>query len=226
MKTLKIASLSKKVSDCYFSFELPGSESIRKFRDELENCDPIELIAYQVMHHEPQYSFDFFLNLPSLWRTFDLHSWCKLFRTITPREFDYKMPSESGWYADIQFFFRFLKLNILPVYCALPSVDIDDKLLVLIYCKQAADSLVPDPIDFEDLADDTLSCLAVMRDALMAEGVSASSGTEEEAIQTSHELMRQLGFNPEDWLEQLKRIRKKPRKDIELPRFSIERDKP
>lgn len=224
MKILKIANLSKKVSDCYFSFELSGSKSIRMFREELESADPIELIAYQVMHHEPQYTFDFLLNLPSLWDGFNLQSWCKLLATVTPRECNYKMPSESGWYADIQFFYRFLKLNILPIYCGLPGVDIDDKFLVLNYCRQAADALVPDPIDFEDLADDSLSSLAVMREALMTEGVSSSLGTEEEAIQTSHELMRQLGFKPEDWLEQLKRIRKKPRKDIELPRFSIERD--
>ena len=131
-----------------------GISYFHKFMDKLRGYRFSEIFAFQSKIYPLRYVFDFLLSTPSLWVQLSDLEWIEIMNSLNPRPDPIKMSLDSGYFADIHFLVKYVRVNSIEVFLRQRSFSDLDKNNVIRYCQRDVYSLFADEIDREDLDGD------------------------------------------------------------------------
>jgi len=131
-----------------------GISYFNKFLDELRNYRFSDIFALQAKTYHLRYVFDFLLSTPSLWVQLSDVEWIEIMNSLNPRPDPLKLSLDNGYFADIHFLAKYVRVNSIEVFLRQPSFSDLDKNYVIQYCQRNVYSLSVDEIDLEDLDGD------------------------------------------------------------------------
>ncbi|HBL12018.1 MAG TPA: hypothetical protein DD379_11525 [Cyanobacteria bacterium UBA11162] len=140
--------------DGYGFDEVVGISYFNKFMDELRDYRFSEIFAFQAKRYPLRYVFDFLLSSPSLWVHLSDVEWIEIMNSMNPRPYPLKLSLDNGYFADIHFLAKYIRVNSIEVFFRQPSFSDLDKNYVIQYCQRDVYSLLLDEIDLEDLDGD------------------------------------------------------------------------
>ncbi len=145
IETLKIMyhgyGFDKAIGISYFS----------KFIDELKSYKFLEIFVFQAKTYPLRYVFDFLLSTPSLWIDLSDVEWIEIMNAMNPRPYPLKLSLDNGYFADIHFLAKYIRVNSIEVFLHQNNFADLDKSYVIQYCQRDVYSLLIDKIDLEDL---------------------------------------------------------------------------
>ena len=149
-KNEKLELLSKKI---YESYGLEGSAGIdyfSQFESDLRYYDAMDVVLCQSRMFDLSYVMDFMLSLSFLWKDQSTQFWLRLLkRSARPAITDGF--EEHGYYSDIYFLCKYLKIDGLKFYLSLDDVSDSDKYETLRYIRKHVCFMVLSELDEEDL---------------------------------------------------------------------------
>jgi hypothetical protein len=144
----------KTMYDGYGFDNVVGISYFNKFLDELRSYRFSEIFAIQAKTYPLRYVFDFLLSTPSLWVQLSDVEWIEIMNSMNPRPYPLKLSLDNGYFADIHFLAKYIRVNSIEVFLRQPSFSDLDKNYVIQYCQRDVNSFLVDEIDLEDLDGD------------------------------------------------------------------------
>ncbi|HAZ48626.1 MAG TPA: hypothetical protein DDW76_38040 [Cyanobacteria bacterium UBA11369] len=144
----------KTMYDGYGFDNVVGISYFNKFLDELRSYRFSEIFAIQAKTYPLRYVFDFLLSTPSLWVQLSDVEWIEIMNSMNPRPYPLKLSLDNGYFADIHFLAKYIRVNSIEVFLRQPSFRDLDKNYVIQYCQRDVYSFLVDEIDLEDLDGD------------------------------------------------------------------------
>jgi hypothetical protein len=148
-QTLK--SVSEKAHAEYGQRSEVGMHYFASTSQALALIEPSHIVAYQMRHFCLRYVLDFLLSSPSIWKEMGISDWIRTFRLSSPRPSFDKVPDDTGWYADLIFLYKFVKVDGIRLLLDDPDISMEDKSRVARYCHAHAPLFFADDLDEEDL---------------------------------------------------------------------------
>ncbi len=131
-----------------------GISYFNKFLNELRGYNFAEIFVFQAKRYPLRYVFDFLLSTPSLWVQLSDVEWIEIMNSMNPRPYPLKLSLDNGYFADIHFLAKYIRVNSIEVFLRQASFRDVDKNYVIKYCQRDVYSLLFDEIDREDLDGD------------------------------------------------------------------------
>ncbi|MEG4630915.1 hypothetical protein QUB56_15115 [Microcoleus sp. AR_TQ3_B6] len=144
----------KRMYDGYGFDKVVGISYFNKFLDELRSYRFSEIFAIQAKTYPLRYVFDFLLSTPSLWVQLSDVEWIEIMNSMNPRPYPLKLSLDNGYFADIHFLAKYIRVNSIEVFLRQPSFSDLDKNYIIQYCQRDVYSFLVDEIDLEDLDGD------------------------------------------------------------------------
>ncbi|HBE59736.1 MAG TPA: hypothetical protein DEG17_08455 [Cyanobacteria bacterium UBA11149] len=131
-----------------------GIAYCNKFLNELSSYRFAEIFVFQAKRYQLRYVFDFLLSTPSLWLHLSDIEWIDIMNYMNPRPYPLKLSLDNGYFADIHFLAKYIRVNSIEVFLRQENFRDLDKKYVIQYCQRDIYSLLVDEIDLEDLDGD------------------------------------------------------------------------
>lgn len=131
-----------------------GIAYFNKFLNKLSSYRFAEIFVFQAKRYQLRYVFDFLLSTPSLWLHLSDIEWIDIMNYMNPRPYPLKLSLDNGYFADIHFLAKYIRVNSIEVFLRQENFRDLDKKYVIQYCQRDIYSLLVDEIDLEDLDGD------------------------------------------------------------------------
>jgi hypothetical protein len=151
MASEKLEQLSQRMYDGYGFSERIGISYFESFAPELQHFHFVDIASHQMANYPHRYALDFLLATPFLWANLTSSIWFELLRRPGVRPDTSRSIDPVGNYVDFEFLCRYVKVDAIRYFIDQHDVGIIDKRRTLDYFRKYAHSLLPDPLDYDDL---------------------------------------------------------------------------
>ncbi|WMS87505.1 hypothetical protein [Pleionea litopenaei] len=145
--------LVRKIHDGYGTSSLAGIKFIEQFRGEIKKYNAKELFAFLMENCSCKFTSELLLSSEDLLNNLSSDDWISILecsnRAANPLD-----ENNDGFFTDIYFLVKYLRLDFFDYLLASDKVSSNDKKNILSFCKLKSSRLALDELDIEDMDGD------------------------------------------------------------------------